>query len=104
MFYHELGGIKNHQGFSYTSPKTIFMCVFRYLFGESVDGTAYVVFGVIAENQKKSLAGSLQRILVCCYNIFTFLSHHINVLNNDNKMVILNRCLIFSMVPGNVWL
>uniref|UniRef100_UPI0037E81A37 complement C3-like n=1 Tax=Semicossyphus pulcher TaxID=241346 RepID=UPI0037E81A37 len=33
-----------------------------YLFGEEVDGTAYVVFGVMQNNQKKSLPGSLQRV------------------------------------------
>uniref|UniRef100_UPI0037E890C6 complement C3-like n=1 Tax=Semicossyphus pulcher TaxID=241346 RepID=UPI0037E890C6 len=33
-----------------------------YLFGEKVDGTAYVVFGVMQNNQKKSLPGSLQRV------------------------------------------
>ncbi|KAM4604389.1 complement C3-like [Polymixia lowei] len=36
-----------------------------YLFGEDVDGTAYVVFGVIGQDQKKtSLSGSLQRIQI----------------------------------------
>ncbi|XP_038554036.1 complement C3-like [Micropterus salmoides] len=33
-----------------------------YLFGEEVDGTAYVVFGVMQEGQKKSFPSSLQRI------------------------------------------
>uniref|UniRef100_A0A3Q1IJ17 Complement component c3a, duplicate 5 n=1 Tax=Anabas testudineus TaxID=64144 RepID=A0A3Q1IJ17_ANATE len=37
-------------------------CGCRYLFGEEVDGTAYVVFGVINEGQKKSFPGSLQRV------------------------------------------
>ncbi|KAM9856754.1 complement C3-like [Aulostomus maculatus] len=35
-----------------------------YLFGEEVDGTAYVVFGIIKDNEKKSLPGSLQRVPV----------------------------------------
>uniref|UniRef100_UPI003AAF2771 complement C3-like n=1 Tax=Centroberyx gerrardi TaxID=166262 RepID=UPI003AAF2771 len=35
-----------------------------YLFGEQVDGTAYVVFGVVHQDQKKSFPGSLQRVLV----------------------------------------
>uniref|UniRef100_A0A667XIT0 Complement component c3a, duplicate 5 n=1 Tax=Myripristis murdjan TaxID=586833 RepID=A0A667XIT0_9TELE len=35
-----------------------------YLFGENVDGTAYVVFGVMHEDQKKSFPASLQRIPV----------------------------------------
>ncbi|XP_045904440.1 complement C3-like [Micropterus dolomieu] len=33
-----------------------------YLFGEEVDGTAYVVFGVMQEGQKKSFQSSLQRV------------------------------------------
>ncbi|KAM7393938.1 hypothetical protein PAMP_020772 [Pampus punctatissimus] len=33
-----------------------------YLFGEEVDGTAYVVFGVVHEDQKKSFPGSLKRV------------------------------------------
>ncbi|KAM9363158.1 complement C3-like [Symphorus nematophorus] len=33
-----------------------------YLFGEEIDGTAYVVFGVIMEGQKTSFPSSLQRV------------------------------------------
>ncbi|XP_023190441.1 complement C3-like isoform X1 [Xiphophorus maculatus] len=33
-----------------------------YTFGKKVDGSAYVVFGVMHENQKKSISDSLQRI------------------------------------------
>ncbi|XP_070776629.1 complement C3-like [Enoplosus armatus] len=33
-----------------------------YLFGEEVDGTAYVIFGVMYEGQKKSFPSSLQRV------------------------------------------
>ncbi|KAM7393941.1 hypothetical protein PAMP_020774 [Pampus punctatissimus] len=36
--------------------------IVRYLFGEEVDGTAYVVFGVVHEDQKKSFPGSLKRV------------------------------------------
>uniref|UniRef100_A0A3B4ZCZ6 Complement C3-like n=1 Tax=Stegastes partitus TaxID=144197 RepID=A0A3B4ZCZ6_9TELE len=35
-----------------------------YLFGEEVDGTAYVVFGVMYKGQKKSLPSSLQRVKI----------------------------------------
>uniref|UniRef100_A0A8D0CNZ9 Complement C3/4/5 macroglobulin domain-containing protein n=1 Tax=Sander lucioperca TaxID=283035 RepID=A0A8D0CNZ9_SANLU len=35
-----------------------------YLFGINVDGTAYVVFGVMQERQKKSFPSSLQRVQV----------------------------------------
>uniref|UniRef100_A0A3Q2Q3U8 Macroglobulin domain-containing protein n=1 Tax=Fundulus heteroclitus TaxID=8078 RepID=A0A3Q2Q3U8_FUNHE len=36
----------------------------RYMFGKEVDGTAYVVFGVILGNEKKSFTSSLQRVTV----------------------------------------
>uniref|UniRef100_A0A8C9WZR1 Uncharacterized protein n=1 Tax=Sander lucioperca TaxID=283035 RepID=A0A8C9WZR1_SANLU len=35
-----------------------------YLFGQEVDGTAYVVFGVMQEGRKKSFPSSLQRVQV----------------------------------------
>ncbi|XP_070846544.1 complement C3-like [Chaetodon trifascialis] len=35
-----------------------------YLFGEEVDGMAYVVFGVVQEGQKKSFPSSLQRVQI----------------------------------------
>ncbi|TDH08998.1 hypothetical protein EPR50_G00103800 [Perca flavescens] len=35
-----------------------------YLFGQEVDGMAYVVFGVMQENSKKSFPSSLQRVQV----------------------------------------
>nr|BAA88901.1 complement component C3 [Paralichthys olivaceus] len=35
-----------------------------YLFGEEVSGTAYVVFGVVLEGEKKSFPSSLQRISI----------------------------------------
>uniref|UniRef100_A0A3B3UBS9 Macroglobulin domain-containing protein n=2 Tax=Poecilia TaxID=8080 RepID=A0A3B3UBS9_9TELE len=35
-----------------------------YTFGKKVDGSAYVVFGVMHENQKESISDSLQRIPV----------------------------------------
>uniref|UniRef100_A0A665VW98 Complement C3-like n=1 Tax=Echeneis naucrates TaxID=173247 RepID=A0A665VW98_ECHNA len=35
-----------------------------YLFGEEVDGTAYVVFGVVHEGQKRGLPSSLQRVSI----------------------------------------
>ncbi|XP_067438953.1 complement C3-like [Thunnus thynnus] len=35
-----------------------------YLFGEKVDGTAYVVFGVVQDGQKNSFPSSLQRVPV----------------------------------------
>ncbi|XP_054460442.1 complement C3-like [Anoplopoma fimbria] len=35
-----------------------------YLFGQEVDGTAYVVFGVMQDGQKKSFPSSLQRVQI----------------------------------------
>uniref|UniRef100_A0A8D0CN60 Uncharacterized protein n=1 Tax=Sander lucioperca TaxID=283035 RepID=A0A8D0CN60_SANLU len=35
-----------------------------YLFGQEVDGTAYVVFGVMQEGRKKSFPSSLQRVQI----------------------------------------
>ncbi|KAF1388624.1 hypothetical protein PFLUV_G00092220 [Perca fluviatilis] len=35
-----------------------------YLFGQEVDGTAYVVFGVMQDNNKKSFPASLQRVQI----------------------------------------
>nr|XP_046262967.1 complement C3-like isoform X2 [Scatophagus argus] len=35
-----------------------------YLFGEEVDGTAYVVFGVIHQDQKNNFSSSLQRVQI----------------------------------------
>lgn len=42
-------------------------CSFRYLFGEEVDGSAFGVFGVMHEDQKRSFPGSLQRVPVSKY-------------------------------------
>lgn len=39
-------------------------CGVRYLFGQEVEGTAYAVFGVICEGQKKSFPASLQTVKV----------------------------------------
>lgn len=44
-------------------------CGFRYLFGEEVDGTAFVLFGVMQEGQKKSLQSSLQKVVVSCLQV-----------------------------------
>ncbi|XP_040891542.1 complement C3-like [Toxotes jaculatrix] len=55
-----------------------------YLFGEEVDGTAYVVFGVMHEGQKKSFPGSLQRVGV----------------ENGNGQVILKREHILQTFPN----
>lgn len=43
---------------------------FRYLFGEEVNGMAYVVFGVMKDGQKKSLPASLQRVPVRTFRYF----------------------------------
>lgn len=40
------------------------LVIFRYLFGEEVNGMAYVVFGVIEDGQKRSFSNTLQRVPV----------------------------------------
>lgn len=42
----------------------VFLTFSRYLFGEEVDGTAYVSFGVLQNNCKHALPSSLQRVSV----------------------------------------
>lgn len=51
-----------------------FSCGFRYLFGEEVNGMAYVVFGVMHEGGKKSFPSSLQRVPVSTYLHFYCIS------------------------------
>ncbi|CAK6976226.1 complement C3-like, partial [Scomber scombrus] len=48
----------------YTPDSTgaFLMKSFKYLFGKEVDGTAYVVFGVVMEGEKRSFPSSLQRV------------------------------------------
>ncbi|KAF1388642.1 hypothetical protein PFLUV_G00092420 [Perca fluviatilis] len=45
----------------------------KYLFGQEVDGTAYVVFGVMEDNNKKSFPASLQRAQVITYSCLLYL-------------------------------
>ncbi|XP_053199940.1 complement C3-like [Scomber japonicus] len=50
-------------GFFYVDSKDFTVDIkATYLFGKEVDGTAYVVFGVVKEGQKKSFPSSLQRV------------------------------------------
>lgn len=42
-------------------------CGRRYIFGEEVNGVAYVVFGVVQDGTKRSFPGSLKRVQVSCY-------------------------------------
>uniref|UniRef100_A0A672I7E8 Uncharacterized protein n=1 Tax=Salarias fasciatus TaxID=181472 RepID=A0A672I7E8_SALFA len=51
---------KSHQ--RKTGNLSLDLC--RYLFGEQVDGSAFGVFGVIHEGQKRSFPGSLQKVSV----------------------------------------
>lgn len=52
----------------------------RYLFGEKVNGHAFVVFGVITEDKGKiSLPGSLQRVMVLLLAV-SFKDKYINIL------------------------
>ncbi len=40
------------------------MCFYRYLFGQKVDGNAFVVFGVMDGEKKTSIPTSLQKVQV----------------------------------------
>ncbi|XP_028435566.1 complement C3 [Perca flavescens] len=46
------------------SPEFTLNIKATYLFGQEVDGTAYVVFGVMEDNNKKSFPASLQRVQI----------------------------------------
>uniref|UniRef100_A0A671YLW5 Complement C3-like n=1 Tax=Sparus aurata TaxID=8175 RepID=A0A671YLW5_SPAAU len=59
-----------------------------YLFGEEVDGMAFVVFGVMQEGQKKSFPGSLQRVQVSGIGVVTLKREHITqTFKNINGLV-----------------
>uniref|UniRef100_A0A671YHA0 Complement C3-like n=1 Tax=Sparus aurata TaxID=8175 RepID=A0A671YHA0_SPAAU len=60
-----------------------------YLFGEEVDGMAYVVFGVMQEGQKKSFPGSLQRVQIAKgIGVVTLKREHITqTFKNINDLV-----------------
>ncbi|KTG41798.1 hypothetical protein cypCar_00049015 [Cyprinus carpio] len=40
------------------------MCFYRYLFGQKVDGNAFVVFGVMKDEKKISIPASLQKVQI----------------------------------------
>ncbi|XP_015822501.1 complement C3 [Nothobranchius furzeri] len=48
--------------FYMNSNELTFTITAKYMFGKEVDGTAYVVFGLIQGDSKKSFANSLQRV------------------------------------------
>ncbi len=55
----------------------VYICFVRYLYGNKVRGTAFVVFGVIDNEKKISIAASLQRVQVSSdravlYNFITW--------------------------------
>ncbi|KAF7652290.1 hypothetical protein LDENG_00098660, partial [Lucifuga dentata] len=56
--------VLNNPFFYVDSPDLTINIKAEYLFGEPVDGMAYVVFGVVNQDQKKSFPGSLQRVQV----------------------------------------
>lgn len=70
---------------------------FRYLLGESVDGMAIVLFGVLHNGQKKSIQRSLQNVpvskyLKCLLNFCPLL---------DGKFISSSRCLTFAFSLAN---
>ncbi|XP_035993189.1 complement C3 [Fundulus heteroclitus] len=61
----------------------------RYMFGKEVDGTAYVVFGVILGNEKKSFTSSLQRVPIQRGNgeVKLLREHITDVYQNINQLL-----------------
>ncbi|KAF1388635.1 hypothetical protein PFLUV_G00092340 [Perca fluviatilis] len=60
----------------------------KYLFGQEVDGTAYVVFGVMEDGQKKSFPASLQRVQIANgIGEVTLKREHITQTHNISKLV-----------------
>uniref|UniRef100_A0A3B3Y6Y5 Anaphylatoxin-like domain-containing protein n=1 Tax=Poecilia mexicana TaxID=48701 RepID=A0A3B3Y6Y5_9TELE len=61
-----------------------FLSGFRYTFGREVDGTAYVVFGCINGDEKKSFPSSLQRVPIQNGNgMVTLLKKHITEIHKN---------------------
>uniref|UniRef100_A0A3B5MID5 Complement component c3a, duplicate 5 n=1 Tax=Xiphophorus couchianus TaxID=32473 RepID=A0A3B5MID5_9TELE len=59
-----------------------------YTFGKKVDGSAYVVFGVMHENQKKSISDSLQRIPITeGHGEAKITKENINTIKDVNSLV-----------------
>lgn len=66
-----------------------FIHVFRYLFGERVDGTAYVIFGIVTNGYKRSFPGSLQRVPVSTSDVYVPVNHTADWL----------QCFAFTLCP-----
>uniref|UniRef100_A0A672ZQE1 NTR domain-containing protein n=1 Tax=Sphaeramia orbicularis TaxID=375764 RepID=A0A672ZQE1_9TELE len=58
-----------------------------YMFGEDVDGTAYVVFGVLHEGQKRSFPYSLQRVPVSHGQVTLQRRHILQTFQNIQTLV-----------------
>ncbi|XP_070831511.1 complement C3-like [Chaetodon trifascialis] len=74
-----------------------------YLLGEQVDGTAYAVFGVLREGQKKSFPGSLQRVqIVGGHGVVTLKREHITqTFNNIRDLMGSSIFLSVSVLTEN---
>uniref|UniRef100_A0A3Q1HQQ5 Uncharacterized protein n=1 Tax=Anabas testudineus TaxID=64144 RepID=A0A3Q1HQQ5_ANATE len=89
------------------SPESSFFCVDTseliveikatyYLFGEEVDGTAYGVFGLMREGQKKSFPRSLQSVKVSTtFSLLIIFSYNILFYN-----LAFTSCLRFPIFPS----
>lgn len=66
---------------SHVNESTVYLSAllfiaFRYLFGENVEGSAFVVFGVNKGKEKISIQSSLNRVNVRpCTQPFIFMTH-----------------------------
>uniref|UniRef100_A0A3B4XUJ4 Complement C3/4/5 macroglobulin domain-containing protein n=1 Tax=Seriola lalandi dorsalis TaxID=1841481 RepID=A0A3B4XUJ4_SERLL len=70
------------------SPQLTINIKATYLFGEEVDGTAFVVFGVVHEGQKKSFPDSIQRVpIVQGEGVVTLKRAHITQTFHINNLV-----------------
>uniref|UniRef100_A0A4W6G8K3 Anaphylatoxin-like domain-containing protein n=1 Tax=Lates calcarifer TaxID=8187 RepID=A0A4W6G8K3_LATCA len=72
--------------FHVDSPELTINIKAMYLFGKEVDGTAYVVFGVVHNNQRNSFPSSLQRVPVSQGKV-KLIREHITQTKDINSLV-----------------
>uniref|UniRef100_A0A4W6GAQ1 Anaphylatoxin-like domain-containing protein n=1 Tax=Lates calcarifer TaxID=8187 RepID=A0A4W6GAQ1_LATCA len=86
--------------FHVDSPELTINIKAMYLFGKEVDGTAYVVFGVVHNNQRNSFPSSLQRVPVSTqmwnYCFIKCLSNHTVLLDSLMFSDCFTVCFIVS--------
>uniref|UniRef100_A0A8C5HPH5 Complement C3-like n=1 Tax=Gouania willdenowi TaxID=441366 RepID=A0A8C5HPH5_GOUWI len=73
--------------FQVDSPKFTVNIKARYLFGEAVDGTAFVVFGAITNKKRKTFPKSLQRVTVRVGAVTLERDHITQIFNKIDSLV-----------------